>query len=144
MGSNLMAWAVVLACIASSAFTAYIVNNSWEAKYAKLELTVERDKSEAITDIADRQAEKYAEMVMQYNKALDTVAGIVASRDVEQETLATKYRNLYASYTRLQKQAPSSALCNVDSVRTPMLMRAAVEANQIRTRIATSAGSPIP
>jgi hypothetical protein len=135
---------ILISSIGSAAVSAYVTNFIWDAKYTKLELTVERDKSQAIAALLEKQNAAYAEVINKYNQSVGEITQIIVARDAEVEESTEKYRNLYAAYTRLQRNAPTQASCFVDADRSDLLMQSVQQANEARTRFAADRTKKTP
>ena len=126
---------LLLTCsILAASLSAYVTNFIWDAKYTKLELTTERDKSKQIAELQAKQVAAYEKIISDYNASVTRVTEIIQTRDIEAEESAQKYRNLYASYTRLQNNAPSAANCFISPDRSSLLLQSVDQANEARTR----------
>jgi len=131
---------LLLTCsVASAAIATYVTNFVWDSKYTKLELTMERDKSNRIAELQAKQVAVYEKIIHDYNESVDRIATIVEVRNVEVEESAQKYRNLYAAYSKLQNNAPSAANCYIGPDRSVLLMQSVQQANEARTRYISSA-----
>lgn len=125
---------LLISSLAAASLSAYVTNFVWDAKYTKLELTTERDKSNRIADLQAKQVASYEKIIGDYNTSVTKIAEIIQTRDIEVEESAQKYRNLYASYIRLQNNAPSAANCYIGPDRSVLLLQSVDQANEARAR----------
>lgn len=142
-GKGLIIGAIALTTVSATG-ASYATKVYWENKYQKLELVTAKEKAESIASLQASINAAYKTQVSDYNTNIQKLAEIEASKVAEVEQVNRKYRNIYASYSKLQRKSPTPQGCDIPADRSSLLVLAGEQANQARLRLAPAPAGPPP